>query len=128
VVNQIEFKENSFKIMNILKISIIVAIVGIISLFLISRLLTEETIEISELKIGQIERISGMITSVYISRDDHVFLKVADNTGEITVVAFKNSNIDEAYDLEVGEELSVLGRVDEYKGELEIIAKEIRKI
>ena len=127
MVNQIEFKENSFKIMNILKISIIIAIIGIISLFFISRLLTEETIEISELKIGQIERISGMVTSVYISRDDHVFLKVADNTGEITVVAFKNSNIDEAYDLEVGEEVSVLGRVDEYKGELEIIAKEIRK-
>jgi DNA/RNA endonuclease YhcR with UshA esterase domain len=114
--------------MNILKISIIVAIIGIISLFFISRLLTEETIEISELKIGQIERISGMVTSVYISRDDHVFLKVADNTGEITVVAFKNSNIDEAYDLEIGEEVSVLGRVDEYKGELEIIAKEITKI
>jgi DNA/RNA endonuclease YhcR with UshA esterase domain len=127
VVNQIEFKENSFKIMNILKISIIVAIVGIISLFLISRLLTEETIDISKLKIGQIERISGMVTSVYISRDDHVFLNIADNTGEITVVAFKNSNIDEAYDLEVGEEVSVLGRIDEYKGELEIIAKEIRK-
>jgi len=114
--------------MNILKISIIVAILGIISLFFISRILTEETIEISELKIGQIERISGMLTSVYVSRDDHVFLKLADNTGEITVVAFKNSNIDEAYDLEVGEEVSVLGRVDEYKGKLEIIAKEIRKI
>jgi DNA/RNA endonuclease YhcR with UshA esterase domain len=68
-----------------------------------------------------------MVTSVYISRDDHVFLNIADNTGEITVVAFKNSNIDEAYDLEVGEEVSVLGRIDEYKGELEIIAKEIRK-
>ncbi len=114
--------------MNILKISIIVAIIGVISLFLISRILTEETIEISELKIGQIERISGMVTSVYISRDDHVFLKLADNTGEITIVAFKNSNIDEAYDLEVGEEVSVLGRVDEYKGKMEIIAKEIRKI
>ena len=69
-----------------------------------------------------------MVTSVYVSRNDHVFLKVADNTGEITIVAFKNSNIDEAYDLEIGEEVSVLGRVDEYKGELEIIAKEIKKI
>jgi len=114
--------------MNILKISIIVAVLGIVSLFFISKLLTEETIEISKLKIGQIERISGMVASVYVSRDDHVFLKVADNTGEVTVVAFKNSNIDEAYDLEVGEEVSVLGRVDEYKGKLEIIAKEIRKI
>lgn len=128
MVNQIEFKETPSKIMNILKISIIVAIIGIVSLFFISRILTEEAIEISELKIGQIERISGMVTSVYVSRDNHVFLKVADNTGDITIVAFKNSNIDEAYDLEVGEEVSVLGRVDEYKGKLEIIAKEIKKI
>ena len=114
--------------MDILKISIVVAIVGLIALFFISRIFTEEVTEISELKIGQMERISGMVTSVYVSRDSHVFLKVADNTGEITVVAFKNSNIDEAYELEIGEEVSVLGRVDEYKGNLEIIAKEISKI
>ena len=114
--------------MNILKISIIVSIVGLVSLFFLSRLFTEELTEISELKIGQMERISGMVTSVYVSRDSHVFLKVADNTGEITVVAFKNSNIDEAYDLEIGEEVSVLGRVDEYEGELEIIAKEIKPL
>ena len=114
--------------MNILKISIITAVIGIIALYFISKAMIEETIEIKKLKIGQIERISGMVTSVYVSRDDHVFMKVADNTGEITVVAFKNSNIDEAYDLEIGEEITVLGRVDEYKGDLEIIAKEIREI
>ena len=114
--------------MDILRISIVVAITGVILLFAISYLFTEESIDISEVKIGQIEKISGMVTSLYVSRDSHVFLKVADSTGEITVVAFKNSNIDEAYDLELGEEISVLGRVDEYKGELEIIAKEISKI
>lgn len=114
--------------MDILKISIIVAIVGLVSLFFISKVFTEEVTEISELKIGQMERISGMVTSVYVSRDSHVFLKVADKTGEITVVAFKNSNIDEAYDLETGEEVSVVGRVEEYKGDLEIIAQEISKI
>ena len=114
--------------MNILKISILVSVAGIAALFLISMMFTEEVTEISELKIGQMERITGMVTSVYVSRDSHVFLKVADNTGEITVVAFKNSNIDEAYDLELGEEVSVTGRVDEYKGDLEIIAKEISKI
>ena len=114
--------------MDILKISILVSVVGVISLFIISTIFTEEVTEVSELKIGQMERINGMVTSVYVSRDSHVFLKVADNTGEITVVAFKNSNIEEAYDLELGEEVSVLGRVDEYEGELEIIAKEISKI
>ena len=114
--------------MNIVKISIITAVIGMIALYIISQLMVEETVKIRDLEIGQLERISGMITSFYVSRDDHVFMKVADDTGEITVVAFKSSNIDDAYYLEIGERISVLGRVDEYKGELEIIAKEISKI
>jgi exonuclease VII large subunit len=114
--------------MDILKISIVIAIIGIIALFFITEYNKETIVNIEDLKIGQIERINGMVTSVYVSRNDHVFLKVADNTGEITVVAFKNSNIDEAYDLENGDQISVLGRIDEYKGDLEIIAKEIRKV
>ena len=114
--------------MNILKISIVISILGIAALFFITRYSTEESIKISDLKIGQIERITGMVTSVYNSKDGHVFLKVADNTGEINVVVFKGSNIDEAYELEVGEEISVLGRVEEYKKKLEIIAKEIKKV
>ncbi|MFH0928936.1 MAG: OB-fold nucleic acid binding domain-containing protein [Candidatus Aenigmatarchaeota archaeon] len=128
MVNNTEFNRKPFNFMDILKISIAVSIIGIVSLFFITMIFEEEITEVSEIKIGQIEKINGMVTSVYVSRDSHVFLKVADNTGEVTVVAFKNSNIDEAYDLEIGEEVTVLGRVDEYKGELEIIANEIRKI
>ncbi|MBN2203347.1 MAG: OB-fold nucleic acid binding domain-containing protein [Candidatus Aenigmarchaeota archaeon] len=114
--------------MDILKISIAVSIIGIVSLFFLTRIFEEEITDITDLKIGQIEKISGMVTSVYVSRDSHVFIKVADRTGEITVVAFKNSNIDKAYDLEVGEEISVLGRVDEYEGDIEIIASEIETL
>jgi exonuclease VII large subunit len=113
---------------NILKISIITAVIGIITLFLLTQVFKEKTVKIEDLKIGQIERISGMITSAYVSKNMHVFLKVADNTGEISVVIFENYNIDEAYDLEVGDEVSILGRVDEYKGETELIAKEIKKL
>ena len=60
-----------------------------------------------------------MVTSVYVSKNNHVFLTVADNTGEISVVAFKNSNIGTAYELENGDQISVLGRVEEYKGKIE---------
>ncbi|NIM47476.1 MAG: exodeoxyribonuclease VII large subunit [Candidatus Aenigmarchaeota archaeon] len=114
--------------MDILKISIVIAILGIIALFFITQYNKENIVKIEDLKIGQVERITGMVTSVYVSKNDHVFLKVADNTGEVTVVAFKNSNIDTAYELENGDQVSVFGRTDEYKGELEIIAKEIQKI
>jgi len=128
VVNNSFLTNYAKQFMDILKISIVIALVGIAALFFISRFSTEETISIKDLKIGQIERASGMVTSVYISKDDNAFIKVADNSGEITVVAFKSSNIAEVYDLEVGDQISVLGRIEEYKGELEIIAKEIKKI
>ena len=114
--------------MDILKISISIAIVGIVALFFLTQFNNENTIKISELKIGQVAKVTGMVTSVYVSKNDNVFLKVADNTGEISVVAFKSSNIDEAYDLENGEQVSVTGRVEEYKNSLEIIAKEIIRV
>ena len=114
--------------MDIIKISIVIAVVGIIALFFITQYNSETITKIKDLKTGQTSKITGMITSVYVSTDDHVFLKVADNTGEISVIAFKSSNIDTAYDLENGDQVSVLGRVDEYKDKLEIIAKEISKV
>jgi DNA/RNA endonuclease YhcR with UshA esterase domain len=114
--------------MNIIKISIAVAAIGIVALFFLVRYNEQNTVKISGLKQGQIEKITGMVNSVYISKDGHTFLKVADTSGEISVVAFKSSNIDEVYNLEVGDQISVLGRVEDYKGKLEIIAKEIKKV
>lgn len=113
--------------MDILKISIAIAIIGMVALFFLVQFNNENTVKISDLKTGQTARISGMVTSVYVSKDNNVFLKVSDNTGEISIVAFKSSNIDSAYDMENGDQVSVSGRVEEYKGSLEIIAKDISK-
>ncbi len=111
--------------MDLIKISIVIAIIGIAALYFITNYFKENTTKIVDLKTGQVSRISGMVTSLRTSKDGHVFLKVADNTGEINVVAFKGSNLG-ADGLEVGDSVSVLGRVEEYKGALEIIAKEMR--
>jgi DNA/RNA endonuclease YhcR with UshA esterase domain len=114
--------------MNIIKISIVVAIVGILVLFFLVEYQEQNKFKISGLKSGQMGSIKGMINSVYISKEGHAFLKVADTSGEISVVAFNSSNIDEAYNVGVGDQISVLGRVEEYKGKLEIIAKEIKRV
>jgi len=126
VVRKFHFLSYFIKVMNIIKIAIVVAILGIAALFFIIRYNEQNTIQVTELKQGQIERITGMVNSVYISKDGHAFLKVADTSGEVSVIAFKNSNIDEAYNVGIGDQISVLGRVEEYKGQLEIIAKEIK--
>jgi len=110
----------------IIKIALLVAVAGLVMLFFVTKTFSEEVTKIEDLKIGQMETIKGMLTDIYISRDGHAFLKVADNTGEIPVVVFKSSNIEQAYSLEVGDEVSVMGRVEEYKQKPEIIAKEIK--
>ena len=128
MVKKLETFSYFINFMDILKISIAIAIVGIITLFFIVQFNNETVEKINDLKIGQISKITGMITSAFVSKNDDVFLKVADDTGEISVVAFKKSNIDTAYYLENGDQVSVTGRVEEYKGSLEIIASKIEKI
>jgi len=110
---------------NKIKILLTAAILGLVVLYFVNSILTAQITKIADLKIGQVERISGMVTSVYTTKLGHTFLKVADNTGDIDVVVFNSSKIDFASELEVGQEISILGRVEEYKGKLELIAKEI---
>jgi DNA/RNA endonuclease YhcR with UshA esterase domain len=114
--------------MDLIKIAITVAIVGIVALFLIVKFTQQDTVKIASLKEGEVARVSGTISSVYISKDSNAFIKMSDETGEISIVAFKSSNIDLVYSLAVGDQIEALGKVQEYKGALEIIAKEIKKI
>lgn len=109
-----------------MKISIAAILIGIMILFFLLRYNQKNTTKIADLKQGQIEEITGMINSVYVSKEKHVFLKITDSSGEISVVAFNNSNIDGIYDLGIGDQISVLGRVENYKGRLEIIANVIK--
>ena len=67
--------------MNIIKMSIAAAILGIVALFFLLRYNKQNMIKISDLRQGQTERITGMINSVYISKGGHAFLKVADTSG-----------------------------------------------
>jgi DNA polymerase II small subunit/DNA polymerase delta subunit B len=113
---------------NIIKICITIAFLGVVASFFLIRYNDSNNPKVSELKQGQMEKITGMVNSVYVSKGGHIFLKVADTSGEISVVIFNNSNIDEAYDIGVGDQISVFGMVSEYNGKLEIIAKKINKI
>jgi DNA/RNA endonuclease YhcR with UshA esterase domain len=114
--------------MDVIKVSIAIVVIIVIALFFFTQYNDGNTTKIKDLKIGQTEKITGMINSVFVSKNNHVFIKIADNTGEITVIAFNNSNIDIAPVLMSGDQISVLGKVSSYNGKLEMIAKEITKI
>ncbi len=111
----------------LVKAAILVSILGIIALYF----LTEgsiETVKIENLNhyLGQAVKVEGTVLSKFTSKDGHVFLKITDSSGELSVVAFKNYNINGVNSLSKGDKVEVRGMVKEYKEELEIIAKEIR--
>ena len=74
--------------------------------------------------------VSGEISSLKIHENGHIFLKVRDESGEVMVVIFKNvvSKLKEKElaCLELNKTMKIEGRVEEYRGNLELVAEEIK--
>lgn len=103
-----------------------------LSLIYAASVLAEATVanigEITPEYVGRYVAIVGSITSAQTS-NGHIFLKVRDSTGEISIVIFSDladvlgkSNVD-IKDFKKGRSIKVSGTVEEYKGELEIIPR-----
>ena len=111
----------------LLKLSLVIAVIGILGLFLYVQNRGPTMLSVYQMEdmIGGKVMLSGVVNSAYTSKDGHTFLQISDGTGQITVVAFTGSGINADW-IKKGESVSVEGRVSEYKGELEIIASNIR--
>lgn len=112
---------------NLLRISILTSIIGLISLFFITSFTQAQTIRISDIDdsyIGKTVSVQGEITSIFNAKG-HYFISLKDGQ-TIKVVIFSN-NADKlnVHSLEKGDKIDVLGKVDKYKGELEILPKDI---
>lgn len=107
----------------LLKISIFTSIVGIVALYFIMQPAEIRIGDINRNYIGKSVKVLGEISSRYESKDGHIFLNLADSSGKIKVIIFKNSKVEKS--LEIGQMIEVSGKVEEYKGELEIIPKTI---
>jgi DNA/RNA endonuclease YhcR with UshA esterase domain len=110
----------------LLKIAVVTSIIGIFALFFITdNFSSMDAVDIDEVRedmVGYPVKIKGEITS-FSENKGHRFLTVEDRSGRISVVIFSGNLID-VY-LEEGYDVEVFGKVDEYKGKLEIIPKEI---
>ncbi|MFQ5976387.1 MAG: exodeoxyribonuclease VII large subunit [Candidatus Hydrothermarchaeales archaeon] len=114
----------------LLKISILVSTIGLITLFFVSSYTRPPNVKISEITyddVGVYTVIKGKITSKNVHKDGHIFFDIADDTGKMKVVLFSGTaetlNSETLACLEVGKNIEVKGKVDEYKGSLEIIPK-----
>lgn len=111
----------------LLKIALITSLVGLISLYFIS-----SNIEIKETNIEKITlenkdefvKLRGIVSRV-INTEKVSILEIT-QPQKITVVLFKNKNTTTL--IKEGNEVEIFGKVDEYKGKMEIIAEKVRVV
>jgi aspartyl/asparaginyl-tRNA synthetase len=109
----------------LLKIALICSLVGLIALYFIS-----SKIEIKDYKPGSLNKnvgdnvkLNGLVTKIT-DRGDVIFIDVSQQT-PVAVVLFSN---DDNIKLKSGDNIEVIGEVQEYNGKTEIIAEKIRVV
>ncbi len=114
----------------LMKVSLAMAIIGIISLAAIAYYVEppEAAINtISDSYLGKVISVKGVISDMSKSRDvqdrETLFFTLSDSTGSIKVVAFNSDII-----LEDGDVISVVGKVSFYQNKYEIITESVDKI
>lgn len=115
----------------LLKLSLITSLIGIIFLFAFAQTIEAERIEIADIdktSIGKNIELFASIESFHTSGGNY-FLKISDKTGNITAVIFKQTtNEIDISRLKKWQQIKLSGKINEYKGYLEIIAYKIEYI
>ena len=109
----------------LLKVALIVSLIGLLVLYLIS-----DNIEIKEKTLEKITlenkdemvKVKGIVSRI--TDTEKVTIMEVTQPAEITIVLFKAEN--KATPIEEGNEVEVIGKVDDYEGNLEIIAQRAR--
>ena len=111
----------------LLKIAISFSIIGLIILFFISDKIEIDEITIDkldEMEIGKTVKIKGYVESVT-NLEKVAFLRIAqEKTETVSIVLFKEENIS----LESGDYVEIIGEVEDYEGEKEIIGNLVKRI
>lgn len=109
------------------KISLIISAVGIIALFFVANSLqpleiTAKTIDKSH--VGTTVSVNGTIKSLAV-KEGNIFISLEEG---MRVVVFRNSAAGSDYGLKRNDRINVVGKVQLYKNELEIVAEKITKL
>ena len=113
---------------SLMKLSFIVSVVGIIALLIFVQFIEPKRINPGELdnNVGNIVTVSGMIMS-YSQNTGNVFIDLGNST-KIVMFSTEAERMPAVYYLRAGDNVSVTGKVQFYRGTAELIAKSIRKI
>jgi aspartyl/asparaginyl-tRNA synthetase len=108
----------------LLKLALTASVLGLILLHIISTQIDVKDYRPAKLNsnVGEDIRLSGVIKKIS-DKDGVIFIDV-EHKNKVTVVLFT----DDAVNLNKGDNVEVIGEVQDYKGENEIIAKRIAAI
>ena len=108
----------------LLKIALICSLLGLSALYFISA-----KIEINDYKpsvlsknVGDDVKLEGQVMKIT-DNGDVIFVELSQQN-PVTIVMFTNNNVQ----LRKGDDIEVIGKVQEYKGKSEIIAQKIRVV
>jgi len=100
---------------NLLKVALICSLVGIVALYFISENIDD---------IDKNVKVKGFVKDLF--ENEKVMIITIEQPQDMTIVLFKSKN--ESVGINKGSNIEVIGKVDEYEGELEIIGNKVRVI
>jgi DNA/RNA endonuclease YhcR with UshA esterase domain len=106
----------------LLIVALVWSLIGLFILLVLASFSQPPQLNISQLndKIGKVVVLNANIASVDYKQDT-VFLSLEDSTGNIPAVFFGSPK----YEIIVGDSVAVKGKVQLYKGEIEIVVQEL---
>ena len=114
---------------NLVKISVIGVSISLVLLYLITSQIFSSSVKIGEIDrsfVGKTVNITGEVTRIFQSKG-HVFFDLKDDTGKVKVVLWEDTlelleiNNVNTSEIRNGKSINIIGDVQLYKGELEVI-------
>jgi len=108
----------------------ILASISLVFLYFYSYSLTERPVKISEINpemLGKVVKACGEINNLYISKNGHIFFKLFEENSSIKCVIFNSTASKINKELKEKENICVLGKINEWKDELEIVVSGIEE-
>jgi len=115
------------------KLSLFFSIFGLIGVLVLAYFTTPIEVrleEVTEEMLGKYVLVKGEVKRMKWSEDGHIFLTLGNENTRLKVVIFASraSKLKDLRELESGDSILVKGRVSEYRGELEVVAEDIKKL
>lgn len=107
----------------LLKISTICALIGVFVLYLISSNIKIDETSISKIEeeqIGKDVKVKGVVKDVF--NGEKISIITITQPEEMKIILYENVSVSE------GDYIEVIGEIDEYKGEREVIGNRVRVI